>query len=487
MDRYDYDMVIVGGGTGGLVTASGLAQLGAEVCLIEKEQGRLGGDCLYYGCVPSKTLINTASRAQEMRNADAYGLPAYDPEVDFSKVMDRMHEVIDHIEEEHDNPERFREMGVDVLFGDAEFESAHAVSVDGETVTGRRFTIATGSSPMVPPIDGLESVDYMTNVEVLRMDELPASMIVVGGGPVGLELGQTFHRLGTDVTVVEGIPRVLPEEDAEIARKAQELLEEDGLDIVTDVRAESVRQDGGEIVLEAEGEGNEGTLRAGELLIATGRRPNVENLNLDAAGVDYDETGIDTDRTLCTSQSHIFAVGDVTGEYPFTHMAEHQAGVVVGNIMTGAIPFYSRKANYEVVPWCTFTKPEVARVGLTEFEAKEEYGEGNVRVDRFPFDEQDRALIEGKNQGFVKLVYRKKFFGVELKGAHIVGPSAGELIHEFVLAMNNGVSPAGISGTTHVYPTLSQSVKRATDEYFGEVLFEGWIPWIAKKYLSWTR
>lgn len=487
MGQHDYDMVIIGGGTGGLVTASGLAQLGADVCLIEKEDDMLGGDCLYYGCVPSKTLINTAGLAQDMREADRFGLPAHDPDINFSKVMDRLHEVIDHIEEEEDNAERFRDMGVDVVFGRAEFESPHEVRVNGDTISGRRFTVATGSDAMVPPIDGIDEVDYLTNVEALRLDELPESLIVVGGGPIGLELGQTFHRLGSEVQVIEGRECVLPHEDEEIACAAHDLLEDDGLTISTEVLAQSVREVDGEIVVEASQGENEDTLRADELLMATGRTPNIEGIGLDKANVEYDDSGIDTDARMRTNQSHIFAVGDVTGEYPFTHMAEHQAGVVIGNIITAPIPFYSRKANYDVVPWCTFTDPEVARVGLTEEEAIEEFGKSNVRVDQFDFEGQDRALIEGRDEGLIKLVYRKKFFGVRLKGAHIVGPSAGELIHEFALAMNNGIGPAGISGTTHVYPTLSQSVKRATDEYFSDVIFDGWIPWIAQKYLNWTR
>ncbi len=203
MGRYDYDMVVIGGGTGGLVTASGLAQLGADVCLIEKEDGMLGGDCLYYGCVPSKTLINSAWLAHDMRNADKYGLPDHDPDIDFSKVMDRMQSVIDFIQEEEDNAERFREIGVDVTFGKAKFKSPHEVNVEGEKITGRRFTIATGSTAMVPPIDGIDSVDYLTNEEAFRLEELPESMIVVGGGPIGLELGQTFHRFGANVEVIE--------------------------------------------------------------------------------------------------------------------------------------------------------------------------------------------------------------------------------------------------------------------------------------------
>lgn len=486
MARMDYDMVIVGGGVGGLVTASGLARLGAQVCLVEKEEGKLGGDCLYYGCVPSKTLIRTAALAQRMREADRVGLTPHDPAVDFSAVMDRMWSVIEHLEE-HDDPERFRRMGVDVRFGEGSFRDPHAFELDGEVLTGRRFLIATGSRPAVPPIDGIERVDYLTNETALRMETLPESMIVVGGGPIGLELGQTFHRLGCDVSVIETLPCILPKEDEEIACLAHEQLEEDGLTIHTEVRANRVEQDDGAITVHTETNDRQTTLRAESLLMATGRRPNLEGLDLEAAGVEHEKSGIPVDRTMRSSQSHIYAVGDVTGLYPFTHVAEYQAGIVVGNIMAAPVPFYRRKADYDVVPWCTFTDPEVARVGLTEEEAVEQHGEDGVRVDRFSFEDQDRAVIEAKNRGMVKLVYRKKWLGVELVGAHIVGPSAGEIIHEYVLAMNNGVPPSGISGTIHVYPTVSQAVKRGVDQYFGDVLFEGWIPRISRWYLDLTR
>lgn len=481
-----YDMVIIGGGVGGLVTASGLAKLDADVCLIEKEEGQLGGDCLYYGCVPSKTLIRTAKLANEMRNADKYGLPSVDPDIDFSNVMDRMWDVIHHIEE-HDDPDRFREMGVEVRFGEGHFTSPHTFELNGETIRGTRFLIATGSSPMVPPIEGIDEVDYLTNVSALRMDELPESMIVVGGGPIGLELGQTFDRLGSDVHLIETMECILNKEDEEIACLAHELIEEQGLDISTEVRAEQVRQESDEIIVEARSDGEEETLRSDALLMATGRKPNIEGLNLEAAGVEYEKQWIPVNRKMETNQSHIFAVGDVTGLYPFTHVAEYQAGIVVGNMITGLIPFYNRKANYDVVPWCTYTEPEVARVGKTEDQAKEEFGKEHVRVDRFPFTDQDRALIEGKNDGMIKLVYRKKRFGVEIAGAHICGPSAGELIHEYALAMQNGLGPKEISGTIHVYPTLSQSVKRGVDQYLGELVFDGFLGTLGRKYLEWTR
>lgn len=486
MAAMDYDMVIVGGGVGGLVTASGLARLGGDVCLVEKEEGRLGGDCLYYGCVPSKTLIRTAHLAQKMRNADRMGLPAHDPDVDFSAVMDRMWSVIEHLEE-HDDPERFRRMGVDVRFGEGSFRGPHEFELNGDVITGRRFLIATGSRPALPPIDGLEDIDYLTSETALRLDSLPDSMIVIGGGPIGLELGQTFQRLGCDVSLIETLPCILPKEDQEIACLAHEQLEEDGLTIATEVRAESVRRDGEAVVLEARNGEKRETLRADSLLLATGRRPNLEGLALEAAGVEYEEDGIPVDRRMRTNQSHVYAVGDVTGLYPFTHVAEYQAGIVVGNIMAAPIPFYHRRADYDVVPWCTFTDPEVARVGITEDAALEEYGEDGVRVDRFSFRDQDRAVIEAENRGMVKLVYRRKWLGVELVGAHIVGPSAGEIIHEYVLAMNNGIPPSGLSGTIHIYPTVSQAVKRGVDQYFGDVLFEGWIPSLTRWYLKLTR
>jgi len=486
MSNDPFDMVIIGGGVGGLVTASGLAKLDANVCLIEKEEEKLGGDCLYYGCVPSKTLIHTAGLADDMRNADRYGLPSVDPDINFSDVMDRMWEVIHHIEE-HDDPQRFRDMGVDVRFGEGRFTSPNEFELNGETIRGHRFLIATGSSPMVPPIDGIEDVDYLTNVTALRLDEQPESMVVVGGGPIGLELGQVFHRLGTDVRLIETMECILNKEDEEVACLAHDLLEEQGMHISTEVRANRVEQDGEDLVIHAESDDEKEELRAESLLMATGRKPNIEGLDLDAAGVEYDRQGIDVDRQMRTNQGHIYAVGDVTGMYPFTHVAEYQAGIVVGNMISGLIPFYSRKADYSVVPWCTYTDPQVARVGQTEAEARDEFGDDNVRVDRFPFTDQDRAVIEGKNEGLIKLVYRKKWFGVELVGAHICGPSAGELIHEYALAMKNGIGPAGISGTIHVYPTLSQSVKRGVDKYLGEMVFDGFLGSMGRKYLEWTR
>ncbi len=486
MTDQPYDMVIIGGGVAGLVTASGLAKLDANVCLIEKEEGKLGGDCLYYGCVPSKTLIRTARLANEMRNADRYGLPNVDPDIDFSSVMDRMWEVIDHIEK-HDDPDRFRNMGVDVRFGEGKFVDDQHFRLNDEDIEGHRFLISTGSSPMVPPIDGLDQVDYLTNETALRMDELPDSMIVVGAGPIGMELGQTFDRLGSDVHILETMDCILSKEDREISCLAQDLMEEQGLTISTNIRAEEVRKDGDRIIVEAKSESAEETLQAASLLMATGRKPNIHNLNLDAAGVEYEKDRIPVNRKMQTNRSHIYAAGDVTGTYPFTHVAEYQAGIIVGNIVSGLIPFYSRKADYSVVPWCTYTEPQVARVGMTEKEAREEYGNDGVRVDRFRFDDQDRALIEGENRGMIKLVYRKKWLGVEIVGAHICGPSAGELIHEYALAMNNGIGPAGISGTIHVYPTLSQSVKRGVDQYLGELVFEGLLGKFGRTYLRWTR
>ena len=488
MAGYDYDMVIVGGGVAGLVTASGLAQLGAEICLIEKEEGNLGGDCLYFGCVPSKTLIRSARLAKHMRNASDYGLPSVDPDIEFSNVMDRMYSVIEHIEE-HDDPQRFRDMGVDVKFGDGEFTDDHAFELDGETVTGRRFLISTGSSPAVPPIEGLEDVDYLTNVSALRLEQQPESMIVVGGGPIGLELGQTFHRLGTDVHIVETLPTIMSKEDEEIASLTHELLEDDGLKISTEMRAESFREENGQIVVEASRGDEEKSLRADQLLMATGRKPNIDGLNLDEVGVEYERSGITVNDTMQTTRSHIYAAGDVTGLYPFTHMAEYQAKIIVENMMKAPIPFVNKRADYSVVPWCTYTDPQVARVGMTEEGAREQYGDDAVEVSRYPLTDQDRAVIEGENDGMVKLIFRNKTFSFqpELVGAHIVGPSAGELIHEYVLAMSNGVGPLGISGTIHIYPTLSQMNQRAVGQHFWEKLLDGIVPGIVKKYFEWTR
>ncbi|UCE76238.1 MAG: mercuric reductase [Gammaproteobacteria bacterium] len=450
------NLVIIGGGPAGLVIASVAAQLGLKVTLIEKSD-KLGGDCLHTGCVPSKTLIQAAKVAALMRRGAEFGLDAFEPQVDLGRVNDHVQSVIDRIQK-HDDPERFRGYGCEVLFGKAEFVDAHRVRVNDEVVRGRRIVIATGSRPFIPPIAGLEEAGFATNENLFSLRELPGRLVVLGGGPIGVEMAQAFARLGSQVTLVERLPHLLPQEDPELADALRDLLIAEGIRIHTDTSAERVRVSNDTRVLECSGDLN---LEADQLLVAVGRRPSLEGLNLEAAGVEYDRRGIGVDSRMRTSKKHIFACGDVCGPYPFTHMAEYQAGIVISN----AVFRFPKQADYSVVPWVTYTDPELARVGLT---AKQAADKGlDPVVLRFPFKDIDRAIAEVEPHGFVKLVTHKK----KILGASILGPHAGELLHEVVLAMKTGASIGDISTTIHAYPTLAQVHRRTVNTFYGTKLF----------------
>ena len=450
------DLVIIGGGAGGLVVASVAAQLGLRVTLIEK-QSRLGGDCLHTGCVPSKTLIHAAKVASLMRRGAEFGLQAVTPQVDLGRVNDHVQAVIDQIQL-HDDPERFRAYGCEVLFGRAVFTGPHSVQVDDRVISGRRFVIATGSRPSAPPIDGLDRIDYLTNESLFSLRDLPQRLLVLGGGPIGLEMAQAFARLGSQVTVVERLPHLLPQEDRDIAEALRLKLEDEGLTIFTNTGVERIRQDGDTI--RADCSGGE-SLVADRVLVAAGRQANVDGLGLDAAGVVYDKKGIGVDRRQRTSQQHIYACGDVCGPYPFTHMAEYQAGIVISN----AVFRFPKKADYRVTPWVTYTDPELARVGLT---VQQSEAQGiRATVLSFPFNGIDRALAEVEPHGLTKFVTHKS----KIIGATILGPHAGELIHEIVLAMQAGVTLGEISATIHAYPTLAQIHRRTVNSGFSQRLF----------------
>ncbi len=456
-DDSAFDLVILGGGAGGLVVASVAGQLGLQVALIEKND-RLGGDCLHTGCVPSKTLIHTAKVASLMRRGGEFGLDAVEPTVDLGRVMDHVHSVIERIQQ-HDDAERFRGYGCEVLLGEAaRFVTPHEVEVGGRRISGRRFVIATGSRPFVPPIEGLEEAGCLTNENLFSLRERPRRLLVLGGGPIGLEMAQAFARLGSRVTLVERLPQLLPQEDPELARILERRLVAEGIDVHTGVTAEAVLStpDGHQVRCSG---GHR--FVADRILVALGRRPNVESLNLAAAGVAVGPQGIEVDRRLRSSQRHIFACGDVCGPYPFTHMAEYQAGVVIANLVFR----WPKKVDYRVVPWVTYSDPELARVGLTEDQAR---ARGlDVEVLRFPFSDIDRAIAEGETAGLAKLVVRRG----RLLGASLLGPHAGELIHELVLAMQTGARIGDISATIHAYPTLAQIHRRAVNTAYAPRLF----------------
>jgi len=450
------DLVIIGGGAGGLVVASVAAQLGLKVTLIEKE-AKLGGDCLHYGCIPSKTLIKAAKVASLMRRGKEFGLPDFNPKVDLGKVNDHVQDVIDHIQK-HDDPDRFRSYGCEVIFGTARFTDKNSIRVNDQTITGKRFVLATGSRPMIPPIPGLAESGYLTNIDIFSLRELPERLIVLGGGAIGVEMAQAFGRLGSKVTIVERMDRLLPVEDPDIANELKGILMKDGIDVLTSTTAESVERNGDEITVHCD-QGR--TIKAEQLLVAVGRVPNIEDLNLAAVEVNTEKGRVIVDRRLRTTQKHIYACGDVCGPYPFTHMAEYQAGIVLSN----AVFRFPKKTDYRVVPWVTYTDPELARVGQTEAQVREQGITPDVLT--FPFNELDRALTEVETGGMVKLVVHKG----RILGASILGPHAGELIHKLVFVMKMKAKIGDISATIHAYPTLAQVNKRTVNTYFGEKLF----------------
>lgn len=453
------DLVVIGGGVGGLVTASVAGQLGLRVTLIERGP-KLGGDCLHNGCIPSKTLLRSAQVAALMRRGEAFGLPAFQPQVDMRSVTARIQTVIDRIQA-HDDPQRFRGYGVQVLFGTARFISPREVEVKGTRISGRRFVIATGSRPLVPPVPGLEQAGYITNEQAFALRALPQRLAVLGGGSAGIELAQAFQRLGSRVSLLESGLEILPREESDIAAELRAILTAEGLDIRVGTGLErvevsptgkrlSIRQGEQRIALEVD-----------EILVATGRRPNIEELGLEAASVDYDRTGIRVDARMRTSRPTIYACGDVCGPFGFTHMAEYQAGIVISN----AVFRFPKKADYSVVPAVIYCDPELARVGLTAREARERALD--VEVLEFPFSEVDRALTEGESAGRMRLVvHRGRILGATLLGAH-----AGELLHEIVLAMQAGVKIGRISAAIHAYPTLAQIHRRTVNTFYARQLF----------------
>lgn len=454
------DLVVLGGGAGGLVVASVAAQLGLQVTLVEKRD-RLGGDCLHFGCVPSKTLIRVGKVAALMRRGGDFGLPSLTPSVDFARVRAHLRAVIDQIQV-HDDPERFRAYGCEVLFQPGSFVGPTAVRVGGRVIAAKRFVIATGAHPFVPPIAGLSEAGYLTNEEVFALEQLPARLVVIGAGVIALELAQAFARLGSEVHVLMRGERLLPQEDPEASEGLQALLQAEGVQFHPSTSTERISVQAGVRHVHCRSpRRGEFSLEAEQILVATGRRPSVGGLGLEAAGVAYTANGVSVDARLRTSRRHIYACGDVCGPYNFTHAAEYQAGVVISN----AVFRVPKRVDYRVMPGVVFTDPELASVGLTEAAARDQGLAPTVL--RFEFKQVDRALTESEARGFVKLVTRKG----RVLGATILGPAAGELIHELALAMRVGATLADISSTVHAYPTLAQIHRRVVNTHFGAQLF----------------
>ncbi len=464
MPKYDFDIGILGGGAAGLSAAAGSAQFGAKTILIEKTD-KLGGDCLHYGCVPSKTLIRTAGVKKLIQRAEEFGLPAVDLQnVDLSVVMDRVKKVIDKIQV-HDSPERFCNLGADVRFGSPEFTDDHELRLNGERISAKTWIIATGSRPALPSVEGLDAVSYWTNETLFSQKELPSRLLVLGGGPIGIELAQAFQRLGSDVTIIEFTDQVLGPEDPDIADIVRERIKAEGVEILTSTKAVKAESRGSKIILTltpAKGDGKNSIIEGDALLVAAGRRANVENLGLEKAGVEFSTRGIRTNDKLKTNISHIYACGDINGQFPFTHVAGYEAGIAI----TNAIFHLPRKADYTKVPWCTYTDPEIASIGLNEKRAKQQGIEYRILTEEFKGN--DRALAEGETKGKIKIMLSKKG---KIIGCQIAGANAGELIHEWVAAINGGVKLSTMAGMIHAYPTLSEISKRASGTYYSEKLF----------------
>lgn len=464
MPQYDFDLGIIGGGAAGLTAAAGGAQFGAKTILIEKSP-RLGGDCLHCGCVPSKTLIRTAGIYSIIKRAKEFGLPeVHLPPVDLASVMARVHNVIERIQK-HDSPERFCSLGAQVLFGNPSFIDDHLIRVDGQKISAKSWIIATGSSPALPALEGLADVPYWTNETVFSQTKLPDHLIVLGGGPLGLEMAQAFARLGSKVTIVEFTGQILGPEDTDIADIIAERLKEEGCTILTNIKALSVQYMDSKIKLitgPSTGKGKTAIIEGDALLVAAGRKPNIDDLKLENAGVIFTPRGIPADSKMKTNIRHIYACGDVNGQLPFTHVAGYEAGIA----LTNAILHLPRKAAYDKIGWCTYTDPEVASIGLNEKRARKKGIK--YRILEEEFEENDRALAEGEGKGKIKLLTSPagKFLGCQ-----IIGVRAGELIHEWIIAMSGGVRLSTIAGAVHIYPTLSEISKRVAGRLFAEKLF----------------
>jgi pyruvate/2-oxoglutarate dehydrogenase complex dihydrolipoamide dehydrogenase (E3) component len=460
------DLCVVGAGSAGLSVAAGAAQMGATVVLVER--GRMGGDCLNVGCVPSKSLIAAAGAAQAVRTAGGFGVGAAEPEVDFAAVRRHVQGVIAGIAP-HDSVERYEGLGVTVLREHARFTGPDEVGAGGRRVRARRFVVATGSRPAVPPVPGLAGVPHLTNETVFDLAELPRHLLVLGGGPIGCELAQAFRRLGSSVTVADLGP-ILPKDDPELTAVVRARLLAEGVRLRERVKV-AAAETGPALVAEGEDGGRE-RLDGSHLLVAAGREPVVEDLGLEAAGVAFDRKGIKVDARLRTTNARVFAIGDVAGGLQFTHVAGYQAGIVIRN----ALFRLPSRASARALPWATYTDPELAAVGLSEATAK---AQGVAHeVARWPFTDNDRARAERATEGLAKVVAGR---GGRVLGAAIVGAHAGELILPWVLAVERRLKLTALAGVVAPYPTLGEAGKRAAGAYYAPRLFSGRTRWLVRQ------
>lgn len=471
-----YNLVVIGAGTAGLVTAAGAAGLGAKVALIERHL--MGGDCLNVGCVPSKGIIRTARAVYDVKNAGEFGVsPNGTPTVDFGKSMERMRRIRAGISF-HDSVERYsKELGVDVFIGHGKFTGPDSIDVEGKSLRFAKAAICTGARAAAPPIPGIEETGYLTNENVFWLTELPKRLVVIGGGPIGCELAQAFARMGSEVTVLETVGHVLSREDADAAEIVQNALIRDGVKLCLNAKVLSASKRGSDKLIIVEQEGKRLELIADEILVGIGRAPNVDGLGLEAAGIDYDKRlGVKVDEKLRTSNPRVYAAGDVSFPYKFTHTADALARILIANALFKA----RQKTSALVIPWCTYTDPEVAHVGMYEKDAKDKGID--VLTLTVPLSKVDRALLDGETDGFAR-VHLKRGSDTIL-GATIVARHAGEMISEISLAMTAGTGLSAIGKTIHPYPTQAEAIKKLADAYnrtrltpFVKKLFAAWLKW----------
>ncbi len=476
--RFEYDMVVIGAGSGGLISAYLGAALKARVALVEKH--RMGGDCLNTGCVPSKALIRTANFLHATRHANALGIDEVEVRFDFAKVMDRVREVIRQIEP-HDSVERFTGFGVDCLQGEARIVSPYEVQVGERRLTTRNIVIASGAQPLVPPIPGIGDTGFETSDTLWDLRELPGRLVVLGGGPIGCELSQAFARLGSKVTQVEMLPRLLAREDVDVSARIESRFRDEGIDLLLGYRAVSAHRAENGKVLVCEHEGGRVEIGFDRLLIALGRKPYTDGLGLETLGIGTTTQGtVEVNEYLQTRFPNIFACGDVAGPYQFTHTASHQAWYVAVNALFGG--WWRFRADYSVIPWATFTDPEVARVGLSEQEAREQGIAHEVTC--YDLADLDRAIADGSNDGMVKVITQP---GKDrILGATVVGPHGSDLITEFVAAMRHGFGLNKILGTIHIYPTLSEANKYVAGQWKRDHAPLRVLEWLTR-YHRWRR
>ena len=471
-----FDVVVVGGGTAGLVTASGCARLGRKVALIERAS--LGGDCLWTGCVPTKALVASAKLAHQMRHAQAFGLEPVTPTITPKSVMDSMREQR-RIISRHDDPEKFRKLGIEVIEGSAQLAGNGAVEVNGRTLVAKDIVIATGARTAVPPVDGLQESGFLDHVSFLEQDALPQSILILGGGYIGIEFAQIFARFGSRVTVIEMMDEIVNKEDAAVIAAVREIVAAEGIELFTGWAVKSVRRDGTRKVARIEQKnGASRELTIDEVFVASGRRGNTENLGLETAGVHVERSWIVVDRFLQTTAPRVWACGDVHGGMQFTHVAAYEAVKLVRNML-----FPGKSAvDYSDIPWALYTDPEVAHIGMTEAEAREKQGD-DVRVYQVPMADVDRAVVDRTPAGLLKIVCDRKG---RILGAHALCANASTVIEEVVLARRKGLKIGDLAQRISSYPSLADGVQKAAALYYQDVA-GGWLGMVGKKVAKWSQ